>query len=309
MRIAFAVLGILILAPSIVSAEESATTNASPPATTVEATPQPGSLLQPVNAAFVLSPDIVKAAVARGEYLAKKGKKWADVLSDFRETPKWVRGKGGKAASSRVWCLSLGATPVIALSYNAATRYEANPVSEKIRREGVTVPTIDFQVWLESKPKIGRWKWSKSRNADEDDVRATKFVLSDDKGNNFEAQPGATVGDDASGVMHFSGTAVVPHSSETTSQSSATASAYGSNGAWASGSGTAYGTSRTTWNEYHPWTADRPYYASRYFVSFSNFDDNGRPIIGPDVRKITLRIITPNGEQDVQFDLKAPKVK
>ena len=52
-----------------------------------------------------------------------------------------------------------------------------------------------------------------------------------------------------------------------------------------------------------PSTEGRPFYTRHYQAVFPLFDPDGVPLIPPDVKKITLRIITSVGEQTADFTL------
>lgn len=48
------------------------------------------------------------------------------------------------------------------------------------------------------------------------------------------------------------------------------------------------------------------FYKANYVVAFDLFDSNGKPLIKNDVKKITLHILKPYGEEQVDYDLKPP---
>ena len=255
-----------------------------------------------LHPAFRLTPEDVASAMRCGQEAARRGKKLDYLLADYKRMPQWVRGKAGRVHESAVWCYSLGGLPVSLETYRAACEYTTPNIPEGVRTEGTSVSTLEFRVVLESAPRLAKYRWQRDRLADEEDVKVRKFVLSDDKGSNYEAEEGSASGSESSGIMTFSGVSVIPHTEDTTSRATATGSVYGSGG-YAYGSATAYGTSTSTRYAYIPWSESHPYYQAKYSARFSLFGKDGRPRITQDVREITLRIVTENGEQDVTYTL------
>jgi len=286
-----------------------------------------------LHPAFLLFPEEVSLAIKRGEEAAKKGKTLDDLMKPYRQQPRWVRGREGKVHESAVWCFGLDGIAISIQAYNAARMYTALNIPEERRTEGYVTITgfLDFDVVLRSVPKVEETGASQGRRlgaaigailggasvptgieyelktqADERDVKVLKFVLSDDQGHNYEAEAGATTGQDTSGQMTSSGTNIIPQTITQNSSWTATGHAYGSGG-YATARANAYGTSTYTMQQYIPWSTTNPYYQARYSVRFSLFDQDGKPRIGPSVKEITLRIITDNGEQVVVYKL--PKEK
>ena len=280
---------------------------------------------------FLLAPDEVSAAIKRGEEAARKGKTLDDLWKAYRQQPRWVRGKDGKIHESAVWCYSLDGMMLSQTAFQAARMYTPQNIQEGHRTDWVVVDSLDFEVLLTSVPKIKETGASQGRRvgaaiaaigggtsnptgieyelktqADERDVKVLKFVLSDDRGNNYDAESGAAAGQDTSGQMTSSGTNIIPQTITQNSSWTATGSAYGSGG-YATARANGYGTSTYTMQQYVPWSTTNPYYQARYSVRFSLFDEDGKARIGPGVKEITLRIITENGEQDVVYKL--PKEK
>ena len=255
-------------------------------------------------------------------------------MKAYREQPRWVRGKEGKVHESAVWCYGLDGIMMSIQAYNAARMYTPLNMPKERQTDGNVTITgfLDFDVVLTSVPKIKETGASAGRRlgaaiaaiaggtssptgveyelrtqANEQDVKVLKFVLSDDQGHNYEAEAGATTGQDNPGQMTSSGTNIIPQTVTQNSSFTATGSAYGSGG-YATATATGYGTSTYTVQQYIPWSTTNPYYQARYSVRFSLFDEDGKARIGPSVKEITLRIITENGEQDVVYKLPKEKV-
>lgn len=119
--------------------------------------------------------------------------------------------------------------------------------------------------------------------ADVKDVRVRKFVVSDDKGNNFNAD--VTSGSNSTGTMTFSGETQTGRTN-----------VIGWNPR-----------SFATINTYERFTAEHKYYFASYEVTIPLFNSQGKALITPDVKELTLHIITDNGEQQVKYQLAARK--
>lgn len=282
-----------------------------------------------LHPAFTVTPDQFKERVKVGQDLARKGRKVEDVWSKFAKTPGWSRGKRGRA-NGRVWCLQFDGGDVVTETFRAERLYEKSSLPEYLATQGGFSNELQFQVALVSQPKVGRddtasilaalagavdptnaGKYAAQvpervlAEADASEVRAIKFVLSDDKGNNYAAE---SEGQESSGTMTFSGVIPTQTTGEVNTTASGTASAVGTGG-YATASGNMYTRSVYTRTEFVPYTSNHPYYQARYFVRFPLFDEKGRPRIMSDAKEVTLRIITEKGEMNVVYKLSAPKGK
>jgi hypothetical protein len=193
----------------------------------------------------------------------------------------------------------------VALSYNATNKYDPIDIPETVKTKGTFLTQARFVVDLMSVPVVTR-NGRIRRTADSDDVQVTRFVLTDDKDNVYYASD-TSASEVKSGTEQFSGVGVIQHTDTSQVNTSGSATAYGTGGTVQ-----AYGNSTSTgtyhYNEYIPWSQSHPYYEARYTVSFALFDKDGKPVIKNDVKKITLHIIKPNGEQQVEYELKPPKI-
>ena len=257
-----------------------------------------------LNPAFLLSPQQIDAAIARGQSLAKNGKPFQEVVKDNQQMPQGVKGEKGKSHESRVTCLSLNAITFAIQAYNATNKYEPLPPSQP---GGLFTRAVTFDVLLNSVPKVKTRRFERERRANADDVQVDKFVLTDDKGNVYNSQGSSSAGVQ-SGMDDFSGISRIYHQETSQVNANSSASIYGNHGGYINGSGTTNGTVTTDWYETIPWSESHPYYSARYTVRFPLFDKDGQPLIRADAKSMTLHIITPNGEKDATFELRPSRV-
>lgn len=253
-------------------------TSAQTPAAT--ATPDPAPPTAPavvydrahLNPAFILSPADVAKAIRKGQEDAKKGRHAGDLLQD---TSRLLRGgravkKGDDEPSAS--CLGLNGFGVVFHAFALASSGQPPDFPPETFRDGLFLKRLNFTVSLRSPQSTAGSDME--RRAGEGDVRVTDFLLTDDRGDLIRP--------------------VMP--TDNASAPAATPSA-------ATPSTIAYPA-----EEYTPWSQQHPYYAAEYTVSFPLFDAGGSPLIGPDVKTITLHVTTPNGEQTAIYDLKAPRL-
>ncbi len=230
---------------------------------------------RPAHPAFVLSPEIVRAATARGESLAKKGKKWEDIQKDFkksRKTPKWAFKKGKEVKNCSVFFRSLDALPVIEASYQSTVQNKTNTLPDGLLDKNYTLTNLEFEVSLRSDPVVQPFTeyWDTGfRPASAKAVQAVAFTLLDDKGNIFKATSGSTIGKSSTGLKKLRNAQKHP-----------------------------------VFDKIKISTQYLPYYCEAYKVVFPMFDALGEPIISTDVKKITLNIHTPELSLCAEYDLK-----
>lgn len=219
-----------------------------------------------------------------------------------------VKGEKGKSRDSIVTWVNSNGGDYVFPAYLAASNYEPLPPR---RPSGVFESDIIFFVMLKSVPSVKRSIFDHARSADEDDVTVTKFVLTDDKGEVLFPENTRSVGGVQSGMDHFWGTHQIQHHDTENVQvnTDSTTNPPVGNGYWPTETtGTATGTVTHNWTEAIPWSEDHPYYSATYNIQFPLFGADGQPLIKADVKSITLHMITPNGEKDVTYDLKSPKI-
>jgi outer membrane protein assembly factor BamB len=123
-----------------------------------------------------------------------------------------------------------------------------------------------------------------------------RFVLSDDRGHNWVAEETATKSEDKSGALTIGGLPPLP--SRQTATATATGNGLiGTTHTWSKV--TAKATSTRT--DFIPWSVERPHYRADYQVSSPLFGSDGKALIGPDVKTLTLRIITETGEMNAVY--------
>jgi hypothetical protein len=280
-----------------------------------------------LHPAFTITPDQFKEWTKLGQEMARKGRKEEDVWSKFAKTPGWSRGKRGRA-NGKVWSLQFDGGDIVYQSYRSERLYEKSSLPGYLATQGGFSKELQFQVALVSQPKIGRDDTSSIlaalagavnptnaakyaaqvpervlAEADATEVRAVKFVLSDDKGNNYAAE---AEGQESAGTMTFSGVNPTQKTTEVNTNATASANAVGTGG-YATATANVYARSVYTQTEYVPYTSDHPYYQARYTVRFPLFDEKGHTRITADVKELTLRIITEKGEMNVIYKLPAAR--
>jgi hypothetical protein len=231
--------------------------------------------------------------------LTEKGKKefedhksLQDVFGPYQKHPVGVIGEKGTSHQSTVVFNADRGIEEIVRSYQASANYKPFDLPADLRANGSFLKTINFFIDLESTPRM---RGNRVRgDAAPDDVNVTNAVVTDDQGETIFPLSNKPLTSN-SGEINYSGVDVVP---QTVTQRS-TASATGSGG-YAS----ATGFSTVTYNSLIPWSEDHPYYEASYVVVFPLFDDKGEPLIRDNAKKITLHIIRPVGEQQVEYDLK-----
>lgn len=285
-----------------------------------------------VHPAFVMNQRGMQRARSRGRSFAEKGRTIDDLMKSVRKVPKWFRGKKGLSSDSAVWCTSLEGLPVSVPAFHAASGYSASDVAPETSDTVCVVQSVDFIVSLASMPEViggmmplappgiarrGVWGefWRSyeavaaarsgpprvTREADPGDVEVIRFVLSDGRGNHYEASV-SVGGQRENGTAIYSGAFALPRVIRGTTNIQADGTARGPMGVSSfSVSGT--GHSEATLIEYQPWTVERPYLRKAYLVRFPLFGADGKPRITPEVKELTLHILLPNGEQRVVYKL------
>jgi hypothetical protein len=261
-----------------------------------------------LHPAFKFTADQCKEWVTAGQKMAAVGQGWDKLAKKFQRTPAWVRGKQGKA-SARVWCFGFDGGYLQREGFRAQSLYEDPCVPEHLVTNGGHFRGLVFEVLLASPPRNGqdpnaaflsgdaragdpanaaRYKVPDqvSRHADDSEVQAIKFVLSDDKGHHYTAAEGSTNGQDSSGTATFMGQLAKP----TDESANMTV-------------GGLFAQSTYTRTEYIPYSQRNPYFRARYLVTFPLFDEQGQPRIAADVSELTLHIVTPKGEMKVKYKL------
>ncbi len=226
---------------------------------------------RPANAAFVLTPEIIQAAVARGESLAKKGNIYEEYRRYQRSPVREEYDKGKKrlqkVEGDFVTCRSLGALPVVEASYRSSLSHRSRTIPAGLLDKNLTLTTLEFDVLLTASPYLS--ETGRTYEPTPGSLGVDKFILLDDKGNSFEPIPGSTVGESHSGHETLTNSYTDP------------------------GQGPYYYVTRH-------YKASLRYETMSYKVVFSMFDADGQPIIAPDVKKITLRL----DDAFVEYDLK-----
>jgi len=230
----------------------------------------------PVPAAFTISPAEVQSAIAKGQTAVEKRHDWTGLCEPYVKMPHWSSGKKkGTIHESKVWCQSLGGTPVALTAYDAAKAHRELALPSGVAEHGAEISSIAFVIRLVSAPFKPLLCWKPNRLGDADDVEPDDYFLSDDKGNQahftfdcilipmfvrkikFESPVGydfpgtVTVGDDEIEVR------------------------------------------------------EERRYTTTYRVRFPVRNPDGTSIFAPDAKKLILRIVTPNGDQTAEFDLPA----
>jgi hypothetical protein len=293
------------------------------PATQENGSGPPVPKARDLNSAFIIAPEQYRDLISRGTDMAKKGRKPNDVLNKYGKAPLWVRGGHGRA-NGRVWTLSFDGGFVLYEAYRAARTYEQVPFGDRAASHGLYVSELRFDVCLISAPKVGKNEWSQLfaglagvadpsnaakylnrvpdtllKSADAAEVRAVKFVISDDEGNNFAAEGAGQV---SSGTVTYSGVKALESSGQVTTNATGSANVSGTGGS-ATVTSTGYSQSVFTQTEFIPYSSEHQYYQARYDVHFPLFDERGTPRFSQNVRRLTLRIITDGGELDVEYKL------
>lgn len=296
----FLTFGLLFLLLSISAYGQDAS-----PSTSVPSPAPPVLNYRYLNPAFVLSSSDVDRAIAKGQYLAKKGTAVQDVLKDNTQQPYGVRGEKGRSHDSLVTCVNLNGGAYVFPAYQAAINYVAAP---KPRPQGAYEINVAFFVVLKSVPKVKSSLFGSSRSANEADVTVTKFVLTDDKGNVIVPEMSDLISGIQSGTQTFSGTKHIYHT-DSDAVNLNTETTTHNTGTWPTNtSGSINGTISQHWIERIPWSESHPYYSAIYTVQFPLFGSDGQPLIRADTKSITLHIITPNGEKAVTYELRPPKI-
>lgn len=243
-----------------------------------------------LHPAFCLTPAQVAALTEEGRTLARKGKKPEDIQKRFEVRPRWVRGKKGKA-DAKVWFWENGGMGICAAAYEAERLYQTFPQLDAALKNGQVEETLTFDLVLQSQP-------SKRRDADEREVRVLRFVLSDDLGHHWVAAEGDTEAKDASGTTVTFGLSPVT-SVETAAATADHVGTIGTTPTW----GRVDSRARSVRTDLVPWSRETPFYRASYRVTFPTFNEDGRARIGPDVRTLTLRVVTERGEMAAEYRL------
>jgi len=252
-----------------------------------------------LNSAFKLTPEQVKIIVSRAEVAAKQGKKLDDLVKPYRHNPEWTRGKKGKAHESYVWAMSFEGFPITCDAFKSASLYETNKLIENLKTTGASASGLNFSAVLSSMPRIARFAWESNKNADENEIRVVKFVLSDDHEHNLNADISTIRSSQSTGDVTFTG--VAPQVSKSSGSTNATGSVVTPDGQTTSV--TARANTSFTRTDYIPWSVQRPFYTAKYFVRFPMYDEQGHPFVTEDVKEITLHIITQAGELTTSYKI------
>ncbi len=226
---------------------------------------------RPAHPAFVLSSEIVRAATARGESLAKKGKKWEDIQKDFKKSRKTPKSafKKEEVKNCSVFFRSLDALPVIEASYQSTVQNKTNTLPDGLLDKNFTLANLEFEVSLRSDPVALPGQGHNVRQASEKAVQADEFFLTDDQGNSTVAKPDSLVGEPSFGFKQVKTILYQPVFQR--------------------------------WEiRRHEW----PYYGRDYKVVFPMYNADGKPIISADAKKVTLYILTPELSLCAEYDLK-----
>jgi hypothetical protein len=260
-----------------------------------------------LNPAFLLTSDQVEQAIKDGREAAKKGSTARDFVSHNAKHPYGVRGEMGIAHESGVICYSLDGFGISLLAFNAEAQYKPLNLPPGVdEQHNAFAKTLEFGVVLESFPNVQR-NGKMRREAHEQDVIATRFVLTDDQGHVFEATHSEPMTEVQSGIQSNQGVAAVPRFGSSSTSTSMSANASGSSGsAFGYGSETSISSYYST--DYIPWSQSHPYYMASYRVSFPVFGADGQPLFTRTTKRITLHILTESGERAVDYDLKPPKL-
>jgi len=269
---------------------------------------------QELHPALVFTREEWEAATARGVEAARRGRGVDSVTKECARKLRWVRGKKSGGGSSEVFWLDYKAAGLALEAYRAAANYEPVPTLQAgASRAEVTRLCLD--VVLTSMPRVRTSVLHALRaalgvpgqsagvqDADENDVRVTKFVLSTDGAHHYVAEEGETSGQQETGIAALSGAERIVHKGTARTDAYAYGSASGSGG---HASGSAAGTARSTYTreEWVPWSSERPYYRARYRVYFAVREKDGTPRVTRDTKEVTLHVITPNGEQMARYAL------
>jgi hypothetical protein len=266
-------------------------------------TAQPAPLQYSYNRAFVLSAFQVTDAVKRGQEFATKGKTVDDLRNPFTTNTEWTRGKSGKSKESYVVALSLYGSGIQLSAFNSTRLYDSIKIPEGFDNGG-RLRSLSFEIYLQAVPyqeKSGILRNQNSgdiREANEEETKIEKVIITDDKGDLIVADSLKSLGEEINNETYSWD---VTH--EDVTSSTANAHAYNNTG----GSVSAYGNSNTVTDSTQTFREAHLMYSASYIARFLVEDKDGKPLIAPDAKKLTVRIISPKGEQDAEFELSPKK--
>ncbi len=265
-----------------------------------------------LHPALTWSPEQYRQWQEAGLKAAKNGTKRDKLAKKWQQDAKWPGGRQGRA-SARVWCLGLDGGLVTIGTFDAERLYQKANLPES-----GYVHTLTFEVSIISTPKIGVSSGEAflggltgttpqsrvRRQAVAGEVRALRFFVETDTGDRFPVETESR--SDESGTVTYGGVATFRAQDRLNATGNGTATVVGPGGsAYAQGSWNASGTFSRT--EYVPYSNATPYYKAHYRVLFPLFDALGKPIVGPNVKELTLRFVTEESEATVKYKLVTPK--
>ena len=225
---------------------------------------------------------MIDDAIQIGKDAAKKGKTVDGLFEPYRQNPRWVLGHAGTVHESYVYLTDLNAMPLAYDVWHAVKFYEPIKIDDQYT-PGAVQKNLTFVVNLCAISKMKK-KWipfvgvsTASVDAEPEDVKVQKFVLSDDQNNNIAADEVKT-GDVKAGSNTLFGT------------NSVTTFCLAGQSSWTS-------------TIFEPWSEKHPKYTVEYNVDFSLYDEKDNLVLASNTKQITLRIITSKGEQDVVYKL------
>lgn len=277
-----------------------------------------------LHPAFKLDPDTFHAVVKKGQELGQKTKKPDKFYEQFRKDVYWQKGRKGKADAAAFVYDFYGDFYLIK-AFEAGRKYETVEAHPAIKDgQSTYLKDLEISIVLRSYPKVGLTRAEEIANvfieagndpdakiqrhvlaeANPNEVEVVKFVLDDNKGNFYAASQSESTKRD--GETTFRGVESVQSRETVSTNVSGSGSTFDRSGA-----STTFvnANARSTFRRVSlvPYSSDHPYFQSDYTVRFPLFDEKGKPLITKDHKKMTLRIITPNGEMSVDYDLSPRK--
>lgn len=241
---------------------------------------------------YTLDDETAKRAWMKGWELGKKKNGNLDKALDYLRTdigtvrsPSWQSWK-----ASCVLHLPPFARAFIA-GFNSGRKFETYESEGRAYLEGgsghSTDParTLFFIVQLNAWPGINSYNQDINRRADEDDTKATDFVLLADERKISLKGSEKVAGESVDGGV------VVPISDTSTVSTRVGGRSYDSTVTYSS-------------TMVRGFTA----YSATYSLRFPYFDPGGKPYITKDTKKLLLRVIMPKGVRDVTLDLTKAKI-
>ena len=241
-------------------------------------------------------------AMAQGADLAKHGKSEEEAYSRTTVTPKWTRGGGAPTGDSRVRAVGIGTAPITYQAAHSAKLYEAANLPQSVVQGEACVHNLFFDVYLKSKDTWGPTEAARLSaivalaNALKDpknaqyyadqilkdvelkskanplDTNVLKFVIEDDRGHQWPVAQSDDLPKRTVGTLY----GLTPSTDQ---------------------GPVANLTKTEEYSEQHPCVVQV------YAINFPLFDAEGNALIGKDVKRLTLHMVTERGEQTAVFDL------